>query len=84
MAIQIPYSDGLNERQRQRVEGFNPRSGTLHSIKEAAALLDVTTRTVQRWIEAGTLAAFKIGGRWRIPANEIGRLLHMEGRDDEN
>jgi excisionase family DNA binding protein len=88
MAIMVPYSDGLNEKQRQRVAEFNPMSGTLHSIKEAAALLDVTTRTVQRWIEAGTLKAFKIGGRWRVPAGEIARLLHMDGNQgggaDEN
>ena len=87
MAIMVPYSDGLNEKQRQRVAAFDGMSGMLYSIKEAAALLDVSIRSVQRWIDGGTLKAFKIGGRWRVPAGEIARLLHMDGseggRDDD-
>ena len=79
--IQIPYSPDLNEKQRQRVEAFNPMAGTLYSVKESAALLDVSIRTVQRWIDGGTLQAFRVGGRWRVPAGEIARVLHMDGSD---
>ena len=86
--LQIPYSPDLNERQRQRVEAFDAMSGTLYSVKEASVLLDVSIRTVQRWIDGGTLKAFKIGGRWRVPAGEIARVLHMDGNHgggaDEN
>ena len=79
--LQVPYSDGLNEKQRQRVEAFNPMAGTLYSVKESAALLDVSVRSIQRWIDGGTLKAFKIGGRWRVPAGEIARLLHIDGSE---
>ena len=86
--LQVPYSDGLNEKQRQRVEAFDAMSGTLYSLKETAALLDVSVRTVQRWIDNKTLKGFRVGGRWRVPAGEIARVLHMDGNqgggDDEN
>ena len=86
MTIMIPYSNELSERSRAKLAAFNPNAGTLYSIKETAALLEVSTRTVARWIDAGTLKAFQIGGRWRVPAGEIARLLHMEqeGGADEN
>lgn len=88
MAIMVPYSDGLNEKQRQRVAAFDGMSGTLYSLKEAAALLDVSVRTAQRWIDNKTLQAFRVGGRWRVPAGSIATLLHMDGNkgggaDDE-
>ena len=79
--LQVPYSDGLSERQRQRVEAFDAMSGTLYSLKEASVLLDVSVRTVQRWIDNKTLQAFRVGGRWRVPAGEIARVLHMDGSD---
>lgn len=85
--LQIPYSPDLNERQRQRVEAFDAMSGTLYSLKETSVLLEVSVRSIQRWIDGGTLKAFKIGGRWRVPAGEIARLLHIDGseggRDDD-
>lgn len=81
MAVMIPYSSDLNERQRQRVKEFNPMSGTLYSLKEAAALLDVSTRTIQRWLDNKTLKGFRVGGRWRVPAGEIARVLHMDGSE---
>lgn len=79
MSIIIPYSPDLNEKQRQRVAAFDPMSGTVYSIKEAAELLTVSTRTVQRLIKSGDLEAFRIGGRPRIPAGSIAKLLHLTG-----
>lgn len=88
MTIMVPYSPDLNEKQRQRVAAFDGMSGTLYSVKEASVLLDVSIRTVQRWIDGGTLQAFRVGGRWRVPAGEIARVLHMDGSEgggaDEN
>ena len=86
--LQIPYSPDLNEKQRQRVEAFNPMAGTLYSVKEASVLLDVSIRTVQRWLDNGTLKGFKIGGRVKIASGEIARVLHIDGSegggDNEN
>lgn len=88
MTIMVPYSPDLNEKQRQKVEAFNPMAGTLYSVKESAALLDVSIRTVQRWLDNGTLKGFKIGGRVKIASGEIARVLHMDGSEgggaDEN
>ena len=85
LAVMIPYSSDLNERQRQRVKDFNPSSGLLYSIKEAAEIMSVSPRTVQRMLKSGELEAFKISGRPRIPAGSIARLLHTTGggADDE-
>ena len=83
LAIQIPYSDGLNERQRQRVKDFNPSSGLVYSIKETAEILSVSPRTVQRMIKSRELETFQISGRPRIPAGSIAKLLHTTGGGDD-
>ena len=41
------------------------------SPSEVAARLGTTTRTVQRWIERGTLPARRVGGRWRVADDAI-------------
>lgn len=38
----------------------------LLTLTEAAELLHVSTRTVQRLIRHGELPAFKVGGQWRV------------------
>lgn len=38
----------------------------LLTLAEAAALLQVSTRTLQRMIRGGELPAFKVGGQWRL------------------
>ena len=41
------------------------------SPSQVAARLGTTTRTVQRWIEHGTLPARRVGGRWRVADDAI-------------
>ncbi len=46
-------------------------NGKLHDIQlltlsEAADLLQVSTRTLQRMIRSGELPALKVGGQWRV------------------
>jgi excisionase family DNA binding protein len=49
---------------------------SLCSTKETAALLDVSLRTVQLWVESGVLRAWKTaGGHRRIPREAIDELL---------
>ena len=44
------------------------------TTEEAAELLRMHVRTVQRLIRDGEIGAFKVGGRWKIPAEEIKAL----------
>src|SRR4051794_9634734 len=46
------------------------------SPSEVAARLGTTTRTVQRWIERGTLPARRVGGRWRVANDAIVAFEH--------
>ena len=38
----------------------------LLTIEDVAGLLQVSTKTVRRWIDARELPAAKLGGQWRI------------------
>jgi len=43
----------------------------LLTLAEAARLLHVSTRTVQRMIRANNLPALKVGGQWRIRESQL-------------
>ena len=45
----------------QKLDNFR-----LLTLAEAANLLQVSTRTLQRMIRGGQLPAFKVGGQWRL------------------
>jgi excisionase family DNA binding protein len=47
----------------------------LLTLAEAAELLHVSTRTVQRMIRAGNLPALKVGGQWRLRESQLRRWL---------
>jgi excisionase family DNA binding protein len=38
----------------------------LLTLNEAAELLQVSTRTLQRMIHSGEMPALKVGGQWRV------------------
>jgi excisionase family DNA binding protein len=38
----------------------------LLTLNEAADLLQVSTRTLQRMIHSGVMPALKVGGQWRV------------------
>ena len=46
-----------------------------YSVTEAAAYLNISRRTVQRWVYSGKLPAVKIGSKNQIPAEELQRLI---------
>ncbi|MBI2862742.1 MAG: helix-turn-helix domain-containing protein [Chloroflexi bacterium] len=47
-----------------------------YTVSEAARLLEVSTATVWRWIDAGELTAFRVGRRKiRIKREELYRLI---------
>ena len=43
----------------------------LLTLSEAAILLQVSTRTLQRMIRNGHLPAFKVGGQWRLRETQL-------------
>ena len=45
------------------------------SPSQAAARVGTTTRTIQRWIAAGTLPARRVGGRWRVAIDALDALV---------
>lgn len=47
----------------------------LSTLPEAALLARVSQDTMRRMIKAGRLRAVRVGAQWRIPADEIDRLL---------
>lgn len=51
----------------------------LLTLPEAAALLHVSTRTLQRMIRRRDLPAFKVGGQWRVRESQLTRWI--EGRE---
>ena len=63
----MPYKP-LTEQERAEVQaaGFE-----LYDIRMVAAMLKVTTRSVQSYIASGRLKGRKISGRWRFTRAEI-------------
>jgi excisionase family DNA binding protein len=54
------------------------------TVRQAAAVLQVSPVTVQRWLHAGKLRGVKPGGSrmgWRVSEAEVRRMLQGE-RDD--
>ena len=60
---------------------------TYFTVDEIAERLKVSRMTVYRWIKAGQLGAYKIGGEFRITERDIERFLEArrfraKGGDD--
>jgi excisionase family DNA binding protein len=51
----------------------------LLTLPEAAELLHVSTRTLQRMIRRNELPAFKVGGQWRVRESQLTKWI--EGRE---
>ena len=50
------------------------------SIRAVADHLDVSTKTIRRWIDRGELLAFKVGSQWRIHPEDLERFLWRQRR----
>ncbi len=48
------------------------------SPSQVARQIGTTTRTVQRWIAAGTLPARRVGGRWRVASDALDAFQRRE------
>ena len=63
----MPYSE-LSERDLAEVKSFGVE---LYNIKQVAAILKVTERTVMTYIGKGRIKAQKIGGKWMFTREAI-------------
>jgi len=57
--------------------------------KELAFKIDVSERTAYRFCESGLVPAFKVGSRWRIPADKLsdvfdGRALGFDADEESD
>lgn len=52
------------------------------TIAEVAEIVEVTTRTVRRWLKSGDLVAHRFGGVVRISEDDLRDFLNRH-RDDE-
>lgn len=46
----------------------------LYDTEAVAKIFSLSRQTIQDWINAGKIKAFKLGGMWRIPKSEILRI----------
>ena len=46
-----------------------------YNVREAAAILRCSTRTVRNYIKAGKLRAYKVAGRWTITRDALEGLI---------
>ena len=51
------------------------RVETYFTVEEVAERLKVSHMTVYRWIKAGSLGAYKLGGEFRITERDIDQFL---------
>lgn len=57
---------------------------TLWTVHDIVKYLQVSERTVRRWIQDGRLTAVKIGGHWRVHRKEVDRLVRRSNGDGGN
>jgi excisionase family DNA binding protein len=46
-----------------------------YTVDELCHSLEVTPRTVRRWIGSGLLSAYKVGRQWRVPQADLDAFL---------
>lgn len=47
----------------------------LYSLQELAKLLEVTERTLHKYIKSGKIKGVKIGGQWRFTEENIRKFI---------
>lgn len=53
-----------------------------YTLTEIADRLQVSWRTVQRWVKRGELKAHKLGTEWRVSESDMGRFLEERRNGD--
>ena len=50
---------------------------TLFTLDQTAEVLQVSTKTIRRWIKNGDLIAHRLGGQWRISETDLQSFIRM-------
>jgi excisionase family DNA binding protein len=50
---------------------------TLLTTEQAAGALQVSTKTILRWISSGDLIAHRLGHQWRISQSDLENFIRM-------
>ena len=63
---------------------MKPKTEGAHllSIKEVASKLNVSTRTIRRWIDGKELVAHRLGRQWRITREDLETYLRRRRSAD--
>ena len=54
------------------------------TVTEVAKMFSVSRQTVLKWIKTGKIKAAKVVKVYRIPKEEIDRLIDKQRKEDEN
>lgn len=52
---------------------------TIYTLREVEEILNVTQRTLYRWIDNGSLKAFKAGRTWRVSEEALQEFIEQGG-----
>ena len=59
------------------------RGDTMYTVTEVAKQFSVSRQTVLKWIKTGKIKAVKVVKVYRIPKEEIDRLIDKQRKEDE-
>jgi excisionase family DNA binding protein len=67
----------------KKTENSNPKQGqterlTMYSLTELEPILGVTHRTLLQYVNTGKLPAKKIGGKWRVTAENLEKFVNSD------
>jgi excisionase family DNA binding protein len=63
------------------VEADEIGKAAMFSPKQIADYFDVSTVTITRAIRDGKLAAYRIGGQWRITAEDVAAFVKLSKKE---
>ena len=55
------------------------RKPTIYTLHEVEEILNVTQRTLYRWIDSGKITAFTAGRTWRISEEALQEFIEQGG-----
>ena len=81
----MPTEGGKRRRGKSKRSIILPETspvGVIYTTDEVAQLLKASRRTVQHWIRTGRLKALRVGGEYRIEAEELRRFVGKTIEED--
>jgi excisionase family DNA binding protein len=67
-------SDAMSIEHAPKTEGAGR---TFHSIPQVAEHLQVSDKTIRRWIKSGDLITHRFGHQWRISRTDLENFIKM-------